>query len=682
MAISREIGNSSTEVQSLLRMIDIYSYQGQYSLVLESYEQVLAIYKKVDNPTAAISILPKMVELYKQEGNSSRALKLTQEALDIAKVTKSVNKEIAQAIINIAQIYLDYQEYKKVIFYAQEGLQIANKFQNHTFQLQALNLLGKTYNVLDDYDKATFYAHKSLKIAHKQKAFAVIKPGSVNKYQVLIEASSASFSLASAYASKGEYQKANKYAQISKEYQDRTLNPNFSRSRGIRVLHPIREILNEMYNPLVNPDKIITSKLQKQLQTSYDKALGLAKIASAHNSLGNYQKAINYSKKSLPLARASQDFDAEVLALISSGSAYTLLGKYKKAIKQLKQGIALMPAVNNNKLKSLALSFLSSVYASRKEYKQALDSAQKGLVIAQEYAKYSPGGLVFPLFIFSGIHLELGEYDKAINLAQKNLAFTKPNKYDYETITEKKLQIKALALSIKSNAYLAKKEYKTAIKYSQQSLEILNKINIPITESTTLITLGISYAELNNEEKAIDYLEQSLAIIRKQKNGELESAALTILGSIYNKFGNRNKAVAIIQESLYLLNNTEVAKNEFYPYLGLARTYRDLNQTSVAIVYYKETIIRIEKIRRDIRGLPINLQESFLQAIQDVDGVTTADIYRELADLLLSQGRILEAQQVLELLKIQEIRNFSKDTNTRGTTSTITLSPHRTKNYW
>ena len=35
--------------------------------------------------------------------------------------------------------------------------------------------------------------------------------------------------------------------------------------------------------------------------------------------------------------------------------------------------------------------------------------------------------------------------------------------------------------------------------------------------------------------------------------------------------------------------------------------------------------------------------------------------YRVLTDLLLLQGRILEAQQVLELLKIQEIREFTRN---------------------
>jgi CHAT domain-containing protein len=49
---------------------------------------------------------------------------------------------------------------------------------------------------------------------------------------------------------------------------------------------------------------------------------------------------------------------------------------------------------------------------------------------------------------------------------------------------------------------------------------------------------------------------------------------------------------------------------------------------------------------------------------------TVSSTYRTLADLLLSQGRVLEAQQVLELLKIQELRDFTKDTRTGDDTTT------------
>ena len=97
---------------------------------------------------------------------------------------------------------------------------------------------------------------------------------------------------------------------------------------------------------------------------------------------------------------------------------------------------------------------------------------------------------------------------------------------------------------------------------------------------------------------------------------------------------------------------------------GLARVYRSLNQPQKAIEFYKQAVTGVEQVRLKIQGLPPQLQVSFLQAGQD--GNKRADTYRELADLLLSQGKVTEAQQVLELLKVQEIRDFTSGKTAGG----------------
>ena len=71
------------------------------------------------------------------------------------------------------------------------------------------------------------------------------------------------------------------------------------------------------------------------------------------------------------------------------------------------------------------------------------------------------------------------------------------------------------------------------------------------------------------------------------------------------------------------------------------------DQPELAIVFYKQSVEVREAIRGDIRGLDTNLQQSFTD--------TVANDYRLLADLLLQQNRIIEAQRVLDLLKIQEL---------------------------
>ncbi|WP_179228405.1 CHAT domain-containing protein [Leptolyngbya ohadii] len=86
----------------------------------------------------------------------------------------------------------------------------------------------------------------------------------------------------------------------------------------------------------------------------------------------------------------------------------------------------------------------------------------------------------------------------------------------------------------------------------------------------------------------------------------------------------------------------------------------------MAIVFLKQSVNVRESIRGDIRGLDRALQQSYTDTI--------ADEYRFLADLLINQGRILEAQQILDLLKLEELREFTRNARTIGSTDGIALN--------
>jgi CHAT domain-containing protein len=70
----------------------------------------------------------------------------------------------------------------------------------------------------------------------------------------------------------------------------------------------------------------------------------------------------------------------------------------------------------------------------------------------------------------------------------------------------------------------------------------------------------------------------------------------------------------------------------------------------LAILFYKQSINVREAIRKDISKLDQEIQKSYLATVEKT--------YRNLADLLLKQDRILEAQQVLDLLKVEELNEY------------------------
>jgi CHAT domain-containing protein len=105
---------------------------------------------------------------------------------------------------------------------------------------------------------------------------------------------------------------------------------------------------------------------------------------------------------------------------------------------------------------------------------------------------------------------------------------------------------------------------------------------------------------------------------------------------------------------------------------NIANLLTEQNQPELAIIFYKQSVNIIEKIRNDLKVLPKEQQKSYT--------TTVAHIYRNLADLLLQQNRILEAQRVLDLLKVQELDDYL--TNVRGnkqTSSGIELLPQEQK---
>jgi CHAT domain-containing protein len=95
--------------------------------------------------------------------------------------------------------------------------------------------------------------------------------------------------------------------------------------------------------------------------------------------------------------------------------------------------------------------------------------------------------------------------------------------------------------------------------------------------------------------------------------------------------------------------------------------YQALKQPESAIGFLKQAVNIFEHIRQDNRLLIREQQASYTKTIESA--------HRKLADLLLSQGRLLEAQQVLELLKEQEIYSIAPGSRATLTSGGIEYTP-------
>jgi CHAT domain-containing protein len=118
-------------------------------------------------------------------------------------------------------------------------------------------------------------------------------------------------------------------------------------------------------------------------------------------------------------------------------------------------------------------------------------------------------------------------------------------------------------------------------------------------------------------------------------------------------------ALALYEQALIVAQETKERPLEVWALIGCMQSWQARAQPQVAIFYGKLAVNVVQTLRADLRRLAPELQQSFLHSMEWA--------YRSLAELLISEGRLPEAQQVLELLKEREFFDFVRRDASVGT---------------
>jgi CHAT domain-containing protein/tetratricopeptide (TPR) repeat protein len=372
----------------------------------------------------------------------------------------------------------------------------------------------------------------------------------------------------------------------------------------------------------------------------------LIALGQAYNAVGKYQQAVQSAQDSLALAQELQNSQAEATAFLTLASAYQSLAEtpsdYRRATMAAISSLTTSWRIKDPVTEAKALTMLGSLYNSRQEKQNAIVFAEQGLKVAQE--NNIPTIAASSLLTLSGVHLEKATYSPAIESAKEGKDVLQQLQ---------KPEDEAAALVMESLGYLGRGNIQSAIQLSKKSLASSREIKSLPIEALSLIVLSLAQSKSGDFSQALELINQSRTIAQELNNKDLEALILEVIGEIYRNAGQKEQAIAYYHESLSIRNN-------FSALAGLSRLYQESDLIVTAIAYYKQAVNKNEEqIPRIIPGLPIWLQESFPQAIQNVNGLGATNVYRSFTNLLLDQMRPLEAQQVIELLKGQELREYT-----------------------
>ncbi|NEP79598.1 MAG: CHAT domain-containing protein, partial [Okeania sp. SIO3B3] len=237
----------------------------------------------------------------------------------------------------------------------------------------------------------------------------------------------------------------------------------------------------------------------------------------------------------------------------------------------------------------------------------------------------------------------LGKYEQALSYFQQSLKIS-------QEIGDRSGE--GANLNNIGAVYKSLGKYEESLSYYHQSLEITQEVGNRSGEGTNLNNIGSVYKSLGKYEESLSYYQKSLKIHQEVGNRSGEGTNLNNIGSVYKSLGKYEESLSCYQQSLKILRELGDPQSKATNLDNIAILLIQQNKPELAIVFLKQSVNTIESIRKNFRQLPQDLQKSYEDTI--------ADDYRYLANLLIEQDRILEAQRVLDLLKLQEIQELNR----------------------
>jgi CHAT domain-containing protein/Tfp pilus assembly protein PilF len=412
--------------------------------------------------------------------------------------------------------------------------------------------------------------------------------------------------------------------------------------------------LGAIYNNQGNPTEALKLFLKADtwaVKTSagLSRSTILGNIATLSLDLGDLSEAKENARKSLQLAQKEGPLQV-AQAYQVSGRIYSLIGDNATAILVYKKALAIANASARPSSKALSLIAIGNSYSDRGDLTQSLSFLNQALEISQsnklqmeEIQALDSLGILYRL---------LGQFDRALVLQKDALRLSQ----DIGTIPN----IVSIMTGIAS-VYYEKGEVAIAEKTYREALEIAEKTSDFFYTSKIHLRLAKLKIEQKQLEQALEHVEKGLIIQRKIGIKGLIAQMLDVQGQIQTQL-NQPQAESNLQQSIALHNAMGNSPGEASSKASLA-TYYAKRQPELAIALYKSAVQHYEEIRKGLASLPKDQQQSYTD--------TVAKTYRTLAALLLQNDRILEARQVIELLKLQELNNYSRDT--RGQSSPLSI---------
>jgi CHAT domain-containing protein len=388
----------------------------------------------------------------------------------------------------------------------------------------------------------------------------------------------------------------------------------------------------------------------------------LSNMGRVYNNLGDKQKALDYLNQALPLWQQSGSSAGQASALDSIGRAYSDMGDGNQALDYFNRALPLWRADGNQNGEALTLNDMGPAYAALGQKQKALETYNQALAIWRRLG--SRQGEALTINNIGRLYRDLGLHQTALDYYNQALPI-------WREVGNRSGE--ALALSDIGRAYADLGQPAKALDYAAQALPIFRETGSRRGEAMTLNNMGRDHSDLGEAKQAFDLDLQALAIWREVKDQRNEAQDLMTIAWAYSGMKEPEQSFVSALAALGLAKATADPEIEASIENSMMLGFRKQHRPEEAIFFGLDAVNSYQQIRKNISGMEKEVQAGFVQS--------KSEVYRRLAELLVEAGRLGEAEQILDLLKEQELKDIvaGATANAGAGSQPIALSPAQQK---
>lgn len=181
--------------------------------------------------------------------------------------------------------------------------------------------------------------------------------------------------------------------------------------------------------------------------------------------------------------------------------------------------------------------------------------------------------------------------------------------------------------------------------------------------ASTLNNKGKALKELRQFDAALRAYSEAATLWTKLGNRPGQALAMNNVGRVLVEQGKPAEALTWYARALVLAREIGVRELEAIVLRNSGYAADKLGYLPLAVIYGKESVMRFQELRADLKSLPRAMQESYAQE--------ASPAYRFLAEKLIQLGRLAEAELVIDLLKDHEYFTYARG----GKSQDVNLTP-------